>query len=395
MLRTPLGRPFTCAFKHRVAASPLTQTSLFRHTCQPQQQQKKQQQQQQHHRQLLDRRNSHAAASSSCSQSEAEGGFPTSAYVHLPFCKRRCFYCDFPVSVVGSKPEQPGVQQGMHEYVNLLCKEISATVNLNGPPLKTVFFGGGTPTLIPPKMLQQLMDALSSKYGIAAEAEVSMESDPGTFDVPRLQQYMSLGVNRFSMGVQCFQQELLQLCGRSHTLEDIYRAIDDFHQAGVQNWSLDLISGLPQLTIEHWQHSLREAIKADPSHISVYDLQVSSFCSCLFPIADNGCPVLCGIAIDPLKRQVNRNHWSQFLLSCYHFIPSLFTHSNQAASMLLRVPAASRHMVLAGNCQQQPCHNKVHSKHIDLPSSRVQSWPLFKPVMLIACVAPVITMWTG
>ena len=171
----------------------------------------------------------------------------------------------------------------MQEYVNLLCKEISATVKLNGPPLKTVFFGGGTPTLIPPKMLQQLLDTLSSKYGIAANAEVSMESDPGTFDVQRLQQYMSLGVNRYSMGVQCFQQDLLQLCGRSHTLDDIYKAIDDFHHAGVPNWSLDLISGLPQLTSEHWQHSLKEAIKADPSHISVYDLQVGSLSSPFSP----------------------------------------------------------------------------------------------------------------
>ena len=77
------------------------------------------------------------------------------------------------------------------------------------------------------------------------------------------------------MGVQCFQQELLELCGRSHTLDDVHKAISDIKQAGVQNWSLDLISGLPQLTSAHWQHSLQEAISAGPAHISVYDLQVS------------------------------------------------------------------------------------------------------------------------
>jgi len=79
------------------------------------------------------------------------------------------------------------------------------------------------------------------------------------------------------MGVQCFQQELLELCGRSHTLEDVYKAINDIHQAGVQNWSLDLISGLPQLNSKRWQHSLQEAVGAGPTHISVYDLQASDF----------------------------------------------------------------------------------------------------------------------
>ena len=225
---------------------------------------------------LSDRRRSHTATfTSQYQQAAIEQEPPFSAYIHLPFCKRRCYYCDFPVAVVGSKPEQPGIQQGMQDYINSLCQEIEATVKIPGPPLRTVFFGGGTPTLVPPTQLKQILETVSNKYGIEAQAEISMESDPGTFDTPRLQEYMSLGVNRFSMGVQCFQQELLELCGRSHTLDDVYRAIRDIKQAGVQNWSLDLISGLPQLTSKHWQHSLQEAISASPSHISVYDLQVS------------------------------------------------------------------------------------------------------------------------
>lgn len=205
---------------------------------------------------------------------------PASAYVHLPFCKRQCFYCDFPVSVVGSKPEQPGIQQGMQQYVDLLCQEINATVQLPGPPLQTVFFGGGTPSLIPPAMLEQLLEVLNQRYGLSSTVEISMESDPGTFDASRLQQYMSLGVNRFSMGVQCFQQNLLELCGRSHTLPDVYNAIDSMHKAGVANWSLDLISGLPNLTSTDWEHSLREAVAAAPNHISVYDLQAGAAPEC-------------------------------------------------------------------------------------------------------------------
>ena len=226
---------------------------------------------------LEDRRCSHSAASSSsCQPSPEDTKSPVSAYVHLPFCKRRCYYCDFPVSVVGSKPEQPGIQQGMQDYITTLCKEIEATVHVPGPPLQTIFFGGGTPTLVPPALLQQVLQGLSTKYGIASTAEISMESDPGTFDVSRLHDYMSLGVNRFSMGVQCFQQHLLELCGRSHTLADVYKAIDDLHQAGVEDWSLDLISGLPQLTSQDWQQSLQSAVQANPAHISVYDLQVCS-----------------------------------------------------------------------------------------------------------------------
>lgn len=232
--------------------------------------------------QLAERRQSHAQASTSHTELDS----PASAYVHLPFCKRRCFYCDFPVSVVGSKPEQAGIQQGMQEYVDLLCQEINATVQLPGPPLQTVFFGGGTPTLVPPVMLEQILKALDQRYGISSTAEVSMESDPGTFDALRLQQYMSLGVNRFSMGVQCFQQNLLELCGRSHTLTDVYKAIDSMHKAGVANWSLDLISGLPQLTSKDWQHSLREAIAAAPHHLSVYDLQVNANVYAVLTVSD-------------------------------------------------------------------------------------------------------------
>ena len=265
----PIGKARACAAKcGRAYSITLTQTRFFRQNCLGWQQQQKR---------LKARRQSYSTACGGHSHTAADAEIATSAYLHLPFCKQRCYYCDFPVSVVGAQPDRLGVQSGMQDYINLLCKEIAATVKLPGPPLNTIFFGGGTPTLIPPALLQQLLHALSKKYGIAAGAEISMESDPGTFDAFKLEQYMSLGVNRFSMGVQCFQQDLLELCGRSHSLDDVYKAISNIGAANVPNWSLDLISGLPQLTSKHWQHSLQEAIKAKPNHISVYDLQVSCF----------------------------------------------------------------------------------------------------------------------
>ncbi|KAK9814526.1 hypothetical protein WJX72_007398 [[Myrmecia] bisecta] len=198
----------------------------------------------------------------------------SSAYVHLPFCKRRCYYCDFPVSVVGANHSGQVVQDGMQAYVDLLCHEIKATHEMHTQPLQTIFFGGGTPSLIPPHMLQQILATLAQCFGIALNAEISMEADPGTFDAARLRDYMALGVKRFSVGVQAFQEDLLKACGRSHTLADVHEAIAAVHEAGVPAWSLDLMSGLPFLTPELWQQSLKEAIAAEPSHISVYDLQV-------------------------------------------------------------------------------------------------------------------------
>lgn len=193
---------------------------------------------------------------------------PTAAYIHIPFCRRRCYYCDFPISVIGN-----GISTStmVTEYVDRLCQEIT-TIPSSPTKLSTIFFGGGTPSLLPPVLLARILQQLSVKFGIAADAEISMEIDPGTFNKIQLQEYLAVGVNRLSLGVQAFQTELLQICGRSHSLEDIFSAIELFKQAKIANFSLDLISGLPQQTIGQWQDSLAQAIKIAPQHISCYDL---------------------------------------------------------------------------------------------------------------------------
>ncbi|KAG2495696.1 hypothetical protein HYH03_006296 [Edaphochlamys debaryana] len=162
----------------------------------------------------------------------------------------------------------------MQRYVDTLLAEIAASRVLPGGPLETVFFGGGTPSLLPPELLARILEALDARVGLAGGAEVSMEADPGTFDGPRLREYMRLGVTRLSVGVQAFQQELLTACGRGHNLADVRAAIDAVHEAGPPSWSLDLISGLPGLTPDMWRESLQEAVAAGPGHVSVYDLQV-------------------------------------------------------------------------------------------------------------------------
>ncbi|WP_250122355.1 radical SAM family heme chaperone HemW [Chroococcidiopsis sp. CCMEE 29] len=199
-------------------------------------------------------------------------GIPSSAYVHIPFCRRRCYYCDFPISVVGERLH--GDSSGtISQYVEALCQEIAITPAL-GQPLKTVFFGGGTPSLLSINQLNHILDALNQRFGISADAEISMEMDPGTFSLEQLQGYRAAGVNRVSLGVQAFQPELLQVCGRSHTVADIWAAVEIVRQVGVPNFSLDLISGLPRQTLEQWQESLEAAVAIAPTHISIYDLTI-------------------------------------------------------------------------------------------------------------------------
>jgi putative oxygen-independent coproporphyrinogen III oxidase len=221
-------------------------------------------------------------------------GVPTSAYIHIPFCRRRCYYCDFPVSVVGDRPlsggkrrtgeEEQGTQgdriNGSNSgtiayYVEVLCQEIRLAPSL-GKSLQTVFFGGGTPSLLSVEQLNYILNVLDQQFGIASDAEISMEIDPGTFDSAQIQGYRAAGVNRVSLGVQAFQPELLAACGRSHTVPEVYAAIKHIHQAGFQNFSLDLISGLPHQTLDHWQESLEKAIALSPTHLSCYDLTVES-----------------------------------------------------------------------------------------------------------------------
>ncbi len=196
---------------------------------------------------------------------------PSSAYVHIPFCRRRCFYCDFPISVVGDRKR--GETSGtIDQYVQVLCQEIAITPVLG--QLQTIFFGGGTPSLLSVDQLNCMLAALQKRFGISHNVEISMEVDPGTFDLEHIQGYRSAGINRISLGVQAFQEKLLQVCGRSHNVTDIFAAVDLIRQANVPEFSLDLISGLPNQTLAMWEESLEKAQFLNPSHISIYDLTI-------------------------------------------------------------------------------------------------------------------------
>ncbi|GJN03083.1 hypothetical protein PR202_ga20489 [Eleusine coracana subsp. coracana] len=210
---------------------------------------------------------------------------PASAYVHLPFCRKRCHYCDFPIVALGSSSPTPSPRgEGAEDpritdYVRLLLREVAATRPVpdadDGVPLETVFFGGGTPSLVPPRLVAAVLDALRGQFGLSQCPEVSIEMDPGTFDAARLRELVGAGVNRVSLGVQAFQEDLLRACGRAHGLREVHEAVEIVTACeGLQNWSMDLISSLPNQTEAMWEESLRCTVDARPTHVSVYDLQI-------------------------------------------------------------------------------------------------------------------------
>jgi len=198
----------------------------------------------------------------------------TAAYIHIPFCRRRCYYCDFPVTVIGDRDsEKMDRSQLMRRYVDALCREIRLTANdFPTSGLHTLFFGGGTPSLLPIEELDKILTTLDHYFPISPAAEISIEIDPGTFDIPQLKAYQQLGINRYSLGVQSFQDELLAKMGRTHRREDIHRAIAQLRQVGIDNISFDLISGLPDQSLADWETTLENAIALCPSHLSCYDL---------------------------------------------------------------------------------------------------------------------------
>ena len=159
-------------------------------------------------------------------------------------------------------------------YLSLLLQEIAASPP--GPPLATVYFGGGTPSLLTPSQLAALLASLSCRFGLAPGAEISLELDPASFDQDRLAGYLQAGVNRVSLGGQSFDDAVLAGLGRRHRGSDLLEAAGWLAQAlaggALSSWSLDLIQGLPGQDLGHWRHQLRQAIALAPPHLSVYDL---------------------------------------------------------------------------------------------------------------------------
>ena len=188
-----------------------------------------------------------------------------SLYVHIPFCLRKCRYCDF--------LSAPQTDIDRERYVKALIREIKTQKDCPaGRPVDTVFFGGGTPSVLSAEQIGRIIDALREVFLILPDAEVSLETNPGTADFEKLSAFKEAGINRLSMGVQSMHDEELHLLGRIHTAEQALEAFKTARAAGFDNINIDLMSALPGQTFDSWADSLRQAVEWRPEHISAYSL---------------------------------------------------------------------------------------------------------------------------
>ncbi len=188
-----------------------------------------------------------------------------SLYVHIPFCRSKCAYCDF--------NSYAGQEELIPAYVEALLREAAAWSGA-GRTIETLYLGGGTPSLLPLPEMERLIDGLRRRFAVAAEAEVSLEANPESVDLPYLRGLCDLGVNRLSLGVQSFDDEELRFLGRIHTAAEAEAAYGTTRQAGFENVSLDLIFGLPGQRLRRWRRSLEKALALAPEHLSLYALTV-------------------------------------------------------------------------------------------------------------------------
>lgn len=186
-------------------------------------------------------------------------------YVHIPFCRQKCRYCDF--------ASYAGCEDRMDAYVDALLAEAAVqSQRLHHPKVETVFLGGGTPSLLTGEMLTRLLTGLHALFQIAPDAEFTSEANPGTLTAQWLAAALQGGVNRLSMGMQALQPELLRTLGRIHDFSQVQQSIGLARSMGFSNLSLDLMFGLPGQTRQHWQETLEAALSLNPQHLSCYGL---------------------------------------------------------------------------------------------------------------------------
>lgn len=190
-------------------------------------------------------------------------------YVHIPFCRRKCLYCDF--------SSYTGAEHLFPAYTTALCQQIADQGGmLRKPGVDTVYIGGGTPSILPVSLLERILVSLADSFAIAGGAEISIEANPGTVTQEQLLQLNSLGINRLSFGVQSFNAELLAALGRIHTAADGMEAVEYAYAAGFNNVSIDLMYGLPGQTAAGFARELKTAAALNTAHISVYGLKLEA-----------------------------------------------------------------------------------------------------------------------
>jgi oxygen-independent coproporphyrinogen-3 oxidase len=198
-------------------------------------------------------------------------------YIHIPFCEHKCIYCDF-YSLAPAVPSDQDQSQTTMIARFLAC--LDHEIDLQGEKFKsddayqTVFFGGGTPSLLAPAAVGKILKKLSAKFSIHPDAEITLETNPGTVDVQKLKKFRDAGINRLSVGIQSFHDGDLRFLTRIHSSETARSCIRDAFEAGFEDVSIDLIFSLPRQTPERWRFNLEQAVALRPTHLSCYSLIV-------------------------------------------------------------------------------------------------------------------------
>ena len=190
-------------------------------------------------------------------------------YIHIPFCEKKCTFCDF-YTVVGNRNRTTDYIQALKQEIALRAKEKI----WSGKRFETIFFGGGTPSLLTPVQISEILDCCYSHFNIQPNTEITLEIDPGTVSENQLAAYHTIGVNRFSIGIQSFHQDELVLLDRSHSSQQAIAAIFSAGYSGCHNLNLDFIFALPGQSKKCWQQNLERAVEYHPKHISTYNLTI-------------------------------------------------------------------------------------------------------------------------
>ena len=219
----------------------------------------------------------------SSSTSERSAAGPIGLYVHIPFCETKCPYCDFNTYA--------RIESLIPDYVAALRTEIAVWGGLlDRPPVSTVFFGGGTPSYLPVEHISSIVQAIGEAFDVAADAESTLEANPGDFTDVKLAAYLELGLNRLSIGVQSLDDRLLGLLGRRHSAEQAVQAVRAATKAGFENVSIDLMYGLPHQSIDDWTRTLTGAAELGQRHISMYCLTLEGGTPMEQQVASGGLP---------------------------------------------------------------------------------------------------------
>ena len=190
-----------------------------------------------------------------------------SLYLHIPYCVKKCLYCDF-LSFPAA-----GQGCGMDEYTDLLCREIElSAAEYKEYQVLSIFFGGGTPTLLPQGAVAEIMETIRRNYRVAEDAEITMEMNPETARKEKIKEYITCGINRMSIGLQSTEDEELERIGRIHDYRTFLEAYDLVRNAGFRSVNIDLMAALPGQSVESYRRTLERAVRLKPEHISAYSL---------------------------------------------------------------------------------------------------------------------------